>query len=72
MLKDHIVIDQHRETKLYHACLYQNHPTPSGSDRPILKLSTNVGKNTPQEAMDEMQKSLKPEYWDTLDLPILN
>lgn len=71
-MRDHILVAQHKKTKLWHALLFRNHPTPSGCDRPILKLSTKTGKESPKEAVDEMKNNLEPEYWKKIDLPDLN
>jgi len=70
-MRDHIVIAKHQDSGLFHALLYQNHPTPSGCDRPILRLSTPDGKATKKEALDVMIAGLKPEYLKTIDVPVI-
>ena len=71
-MRDHIVIAQHKETKLFHALFYVNHPTPSGWHRPILKLSTKHGKATEKEALEEMAQAFAPERLKEIDLPVLD
>ena len=71
-MKDYIVIAKHKDTKLFHALLYQNHPTPSGCDGPVLRLSTPTGRSTTQLALNDMTKALKPEYIEKIDVHNLN
>jgi hypothetical protein len=68
-MKDRIILDVSKEDGLWHAYLYRNHPTPSGSDRPILSLSTTLGKLSAKEALSYMKSGLDPKYYKTLDLP---
>jgi hypothetical protein len=68
-LRDHIIAGQHRETKLWHGMFYRNCPTPSGCDRPILKLSTTEGYSTEKEAVEVMKSAFTPEKLAEIDVP---
>jgi hypothetical protein len=70
MMRDHIIAGQHEETKLWHGLFYINHPTPSGCDRPILKLSTTNGYVTEQEAVEVMKAAFTPERLLEIDYPL--
>ena len=70
-MKDHVAVAKHKDTGMFHALLYQNHPTSSGSDRPMLRLSTKIGRSTRREAIDDMGKSLGPDYLKGVELPNL-
>ena len=70
-MKDYILIGKNPQTGLYHGYLYTNHPTPSGMDRPILKLSTTEGFHSQNQALARMLSGLTPEYIATIDVPIL-
>lgn len=71
MMRDYVVTARHKDTGLWHALLFVNHPTPSGLDRPILKLSTTKGCETEQGALDLMVSGLRPEFLKTVDVPDL-
>lgn len=49
---------QHRETGKWHGLYYVNHPTPSGCDRYLLKISDNRGWDDSETAIRELEKSL--------------
>jgi len=68
-MRNHIVAGQHGDTKLWHGLYYVNHPTPSGCDRPILRLSTKVGFSTEREAVEAMKAAFTPEQLAEIDVP---
>lgn len=68
-MKDHIVIAQHRDTLKWHGLFYVNHPTPSGSPRPILKIETKEGYETQQEALDIIKAAFNAEQLASIDIP---
>lgn len=71
-MQDHIIIGKSFLDGLYYAFLYQDHPTPSGSHRPILRLSTKIGRASRQEALNDMVAALDPEYLKTVWVPKLD
>ena len=54
---------------LWYGLYYINHPTPSGSARPMLKYSTNVGFKTPREAIILMRSAFTAEQLKDIDCP---
>ncbi len=51
-----IAVVKHGETKLYHGAYYRDHPTPSGSPRPMLNKTTK-GFECPMAAAKEINRA---------------
>lgn len=67
-----ISVVKYEDDGLWHALLYTNHPTPSGSDRLILSLSTTKGTNTAYEALELMKSGLKSDFYNSVDKPTID
>lgn len=68
-MNDHIVLVQHRDTMKWYGLFYRNCPTPSGSPRPILSLSTTEGFDCQLQALEEIKKAFSDKELIEIDLP---
>jgi len=56
-MKNYLAVIQHIGTKKYHGAYYQNKPTPSGCDRPILMTTTTDGFDNVEDAALAIEKA---------------
>ena len=66
-MKNHILVG--KKDGLWYGLYYENHPTPSGSPRPVLRFSTNVGFKTEREALMLMRSAFTAEALKDIDCP---